>query len=560
MQQATATEPGAASGASPRASKLPEWLDVVAASLPFVFLCVERVDFRPLWDAEQYWQCVLDGAHTTANPLAFNCFGHPTMAYLWPIGLLQKLGFGHYALVIAFNVLFGILGLFAFAGLARLVLPGPARRLERAFLLTAFAVCPVVVASAIELTPDFGVLVFTLLAIRALAEERLVAAIAWGACASMSKESGVAVYSFAACAHVIAFGLRAPGELRDKLLRAARRAWVFVVPVGYVLVNQLRKRFAAGGGGEWVGAGSDVPLWRQALTVSMLDDLLFVALTMIFVLNAMWLPSLFVFAAALRSGGRAALRWATGTQRSSRDATPFEPAWFVVAFTLVATVLLLTRFRTFANVRYFLPVFPLLLLAFGRSLAELRVPMRGRAPLVAACAAIFFVSNTRTIDPVSRTIFGVFPFGDRSMLNVTSVTHECCGRGRDQLVYNLEFAELHYLADEAIPKLFGDRSRGAHALAMHADANWFFVTWLDARTLQRAAKGPGALSPGVWSAGLLAGAPREAWPPALYYLELPNMFDVSELARWGRNYDVGPRIEFRRGAYAIYARELTLKR
>lgn len=37
---------------------------------------------------------------------------------------------------------------------------------------------------------------------------------------------------------------------------------------------------------------------------------------------------------------------------------------------------------------------------------------------------------------------GTFDFGTHKMLKMTSLTGECCGYGRDQLVYNLEFVHL----------------------------------------------------------------------------------------------------------------------
>ena len=62
--------------------------------------------------------------------------------------------------------------------------------------------------------------------------------------------------------------------------------------------------------------------------------------------------------------------------------------------------------------------------------------------------AIFIPSLYRTLDPVSMKLFGTFDFGKHKMIKMTSLTNEeDSGFGRDQLVYNLQFMQFHYMQD-----------------------------------------------------------------------------------------------------------------
>ena len=84
----------------------------------------------------------------------------------------------------------------------------------------------------------------------------------------------------------------------------------------------------------------------------------------------------------------------------------------------------------------------LLLIPAYAALIRLGFGPRGRRTVLVAAGALTLVSAVRTVDPVSRSLYGTFAVGEHRMLRMTSITGECCGYGRDQLVYNLEFASL----------------------------------------------------------------------------------------------------------------------
>ena len=45
-------------------------------------------------------------------------------------------------------------------------------------------------------------------------------------------------------------------------------------------------------------------------------------------------------------------------------------------------------------------------------------------------------------------MYGSFNFGKFKILKMTSISGECCGFGRDQLVYNLQYTMFHYLQNK----------------------------------------------------------------------------------------------------------------
>jgi len=86
-------------------------------------------------------------------------------------------------------------------------------------------------------------------------------------------------------------------------------------------------------------------------------------------------------------------------------------------------------------------------------------------------------SNFRTLDIASRSIFGTFPFGSHSLLNMTSLAG---GLKLDALAYNLEFLQLEYLFADMIRDL---RPRSGSVLLM-GNAIYYFPPDVDGRNYE----------------------------------------------------------------------------
>jgi hypothetical protein len=114
---------------------------------------------------------------------------------------------------------------------------------------------------------------------------------------------------------------------------------------------------------------------------------------------------------------------------------------FMTVLFFVSAVVCLS-YRDFNNPRYVLIVQPWLMLLAFLALKELKLNPILRTDSIVAIVILIVLANFATIDPVSRNFYGTFKFGKRRLLHMTNITTECCGRGRDQLVYNLQYQQI----------------------------------------------------------------------------------------------------------------------
>ena len=521
---------------APRHSWARPWL-LLAAILPFAILCLTQWDYVPIWDARIYTDCLLRAAARGPFPAAYVCADHPTIAWAAVASLLSHLAPYRYGPVLVMQVLLGAVALWAFFDLARSLFPERARD---AVLLTAcLGVFPLVVAGAVDPNPDFGVLAFFLLLLRALLRGRFVEAGVAGVLLSLSKETGVLLLGLATGAHALLFLLRSPGAPAVRLRALLRYAPTLAGPVAFALWLALRPAQPGLHGGPLWGGQSLGDILRVLLSVDLGHPVFRAQLAGVFVLQFAWVLAL---AAAWRWGGKL---WGLFRRVPSGEA----PDLVFLDLLFFATLFALTRFRTFLNVRYFLPLYPLLLLCAAAALR--RLPTWRRDALVVALSCAFLLSNFRTVDPVSRGLWGTFRFGEHALLRMTSLTGECCGEGRDQLVYNLEHTQLHRLQDLAYAAL---RPGPGRELAANVRAEWFLTGPLEPLTFAR------TLAPGLPERQVLTleQVQRGLQPRTLLFLRYPNFADnAAQEALLGRWYAPGEVRRFARGGYALEVVELT---
>jgi hypothetical protein len=257
------------------------------------------------------------------------------------------------------------------------------------------------------------------------------------------------------------------------------------------------------------------------------------ALALVFVVGFLWLPSVLVGADAAIGAARAALRRPARSVPGANE----ELVTFVLVVT-AALVWILTRYVTYSNARYYLPVYPLLLIAALCALVRFRVPRRVREASLATLAVLLAISATRTIDPVSRRLWGTFRFGDRDVLRITTLTGECCGYGRDQLAYNLEFTALASVQDELYERL---RPTEKTALVVHDVADLFTVGPIDAASGRRTLRRDRVIRPSVVPASLMVRSGiqiPDGW--TMWFVAFPNMDNAATLTALRGRFDVGP--------------------
>lgn len=518
------------------ATRTDRW-ELLAAMSPFVALCLTQWDYVPIWDARIYTDCLLNAAARGPFPSAYVCAEHPTIAWAFLTSLLSHVVPYKFWPLLVMHVALGMTGLWSFRELARLVLPTSTRD---ANLLTAcFGACPLFVASAINPSPDFGVLIFFLLLLRSLTHARWVEAGVVGVLLSLSKETGVLLLGIATGTHAVIEFFSAPGGWKQRLRGMTRYAPTLAGPASFLIWIALRPAREAGQGGPLWGGKTLSEVILMLLSVDSTSPRLHAQLGTIFALQFAWIFTLAV-----------AWHWTqllAGIFRRSQP-RPHNSTIYLNAL-LITSTFFLTRYLPHVNPRYLLPTAPLLLLCAYHTFLQ-RKPTTRRTSIVGTLI-ILIASNFITADPVSRILWGTFSFGEHQMLRMTSLTGECCGEGRDQLVYNLQHTAFHHLQNVARPALSQDAD---HRFSGHPLADWYLVGSIDPATRRRT---------------LASGAPVERLltyprirdgvrPGTIYYLHLPNFADDSgqeaRLHSWYR--PTGTHV-FTYYGYRLHVTELT---
>jgi hypothetical protein len=516
-------------------AKRNEVIDIAVASLPALLCVLPLAAFVPIWDGRIYADCIRSAALSPSLD-HLRCAGHPSLAYaawltLWALARPDSpvpIALGGAALL--------VVALAAFHRIARRLAPGPERRLEALLLTAAFGLVPQLLAAIVHTTPDLGVCVFWLLAVAALLDESVVAAALWGTAAALSKENGLLIFGLSAACWTILYITRTQLDASTKRHRVLR-TWPLALPVvAYFVAERLKP---ANEIANMAIAWSDASLTRQFLSLSNLDNRFAAALASVLVINFAWLPSTVIVARALRK----CARWIVGAAHSQAHSREDK---FVLALFLV-TLWALTRFRSYLNLRYFLPIAPLLLLVAWRSLGDGARTRVIRCVALGAFCVLELVSVNRTFDPMAIAIFGTFPVGDRALLHMTSLTHECCGYGRDQLAYNLEFHHLGTLAGLSYQEL----APTGVPIAVNTGADWYTYGRIDPQTAARVF-GVGVPVQLVTRATV---AQSKVFPPELWFVSHPN-FSADELNEWKLSYDSVETRRFADGAYALTAQLL----
>jgi hypothetical protein len=162
------------------------------------------------------------------------------------------------------------------------------------------------------------------------------------------------------------------------------------------------------------------------------------------------------------------------------------------------------------------------------------------------------VSTVRMVDPVSRKIWGTFDVGDRSFLSITSLRRECCGHGRDQLAYNLEFTQFASLQDALYERI---EPTDSTVLVLPEYGDWSTVGTIDAVTHRRTMRSTGVVRPRV----LMAPDTYDLKAARAWYVEFPFIKDTTYIPLMARRFDISEPCRVTRDGYAFSVREMRLR-
>jgi hypothetical protein len=419
------------------ALRVPGRRGLLGIILLFVALVATRLDAIPIWDAKTYWACVQEAVHHAFDPLNFRCYNHPALVYLGLWGLTQYVWPWNPSVLYAVNALVGAASIVAFDVLLRVLFPNR-RGAEYTLVTACYAFAPLFVSHAVFVNLDYGATAFFVLFLSCLLTRRIWLASAFAIATLFTKETGAAACAAAALAFVVAFIFRpgVPWTQRVAMLRPYTPLVSVPVALGTFLLAMALFREEPGGFARLYAPTQIVsqPADEMVLNTNLADPSIRAFLIDIFILNWQWLYTA-VVAVAL---GAALIR----VERPDEEAGAPPRRGIFIALSLVLLVYIVTRFRFTNGARYVLLASPFVILAFYHALLSLTTRHVTRLLYLATCAVLVFLSNFRTIDVVSRKIFGTFAFGSHRMLDMTSIAG---GLRLDSIIYNLEFVYLQYL-------------------------------------------------------------------------------------------------------------------
>jgi len=516
-------------------------------------LLLSRASYVPIWDGFVYAEAINEAAKSPTIG-SLRLAGHASQAYAALAIAVQALAINSRWPLFVLSIALLYTAVLGFYRLASITYPGPAHRLDRALLTAIFLAQPTLLAAVMQPGIDLPLVPAFVWSIVWVLEGRRVAAILVATALAFTKETGVLLYTALVASYGVWSLLRGDATLRGyvrTVVRVAPLAIPLVVFVAYLFYRKYTR--PVGEEVVWTYAALRNESLLRQLIVPRIDRFLLSNVANVLVLNFAWI------ATAVIAGGTVVTARSIGSARSlhARWQATLDKLATVPGLLVMLTIVsgyLLTRVATFTNSRYLLGVMPLFVIVLYTALLALRVPGRGRQAMLGSYAVLLIVSAVRTVDPVSRWVYGTFDFGDRQMLRMTSITGECCAAGRDQLVYNLEFTELESLMNTAMTTLV---PRDSTLIMVPDSTDWYLVPRLDVRTNRRTTARDNARSLIVVETRPdSVHAYARQWRHA-YYLALPNGAAARGLRDLASAFAIGPEHRFRRGGYWLSVYSLT---
>lgn len=410
------------------------------------FILWPYIDFIQVWDGYWYWHLCLQSALAEKfNPMGFNCSDHPNMGFFLPIALFVRLKILDPLLsILTFQWVLTFFSIPIFYGISRSLMKPSSTPLIPLITTLMWAMHPLLLANSLVTSPELGSAVYMLGALWAIIYHKVWLVPIFGTLFVFTKEPMIMIYGFFLLAVTISIlpKISFSPSFFLAFYKIFQKIFIFLIPIFALLVYAF-VRVHVYNLNLFHGANSnDAQLQVSAGTFLKLIPLSTRQagiLVMIFFNSFAWIPAIFV--------SLGFLKWCYLSYRRS-SFIKVSPNAFKVILAFMISLYCLTRIIPYTNSRYLLPLVPLLLLLTPVAISYLNISLKFNIVILLAILGLFYQSQNKTLDPVSRWFFGTFDFGAHSLLSVTSYSGECCGgHGRDQLVYNLEFTKIFELQD-----------------------------------------------------------------------------------------------------------------
>lgn len=385
----------------------------------YVALRAHYWHIAPIWDSRVNYAALIYALQHPDDIMLFSVVGHICQGlflFFWLPGLWFADNFVRFNIWLTF---YSCLSIFAFYHLAALAAQEKLNGWELALCTALFAFHPTIISNMIHFNLDAGVLTFLLLYWLALWQGWRKTATFWAVIALFSKETA---YLLVPLPFLFCWLLQPRGQRRDWL----RAHWpVLALPYALLACFLFYKIVLRHQHAFWARRDLGGSLWTLLPFHRM-----FRGFHILMLMNFEWLL-LLVWAGLL-----ALIQWKRGKPPLS---APLWRSW-LMACVLLGAVYAVTRVTPNLIIRYVMVLPPVTLLGVACLLPC--IPRYARGGLCACLLGLLCWQDMRSVDPVAKSYFGTFRFGDHAMYNNSA--------RRDEMVYNLQFLNFYPVISRAI--------------------------------------------------------------------------------------------------------------
>lgn len=512
--------------------------------LVFFLVLSPHLNFVPIWDGAIYSRCLNTAVTNKFFLFNFNCVGHTSMIYVLLLSISQYLTLGKPLFLNLTNILLGFLSILAFYKILILIFR---KELEKEiFLVTClFAFFPTFLASVINLNLDFGMTAFYLLFLYALLYQKKILTVLFATATIFSKEPGVGLYLIALYFYLIFFIGRKKVGWKNKLASYLKNYYLFIPLIFFLVFVSYRLIYRQPV--LWINYG--VEQITQDLFSLNLGPTFQSYIATIFTVNFSWVLTLFIILFLLKKIVGRFFNF-----NLPKKAKINRQIVLMLFLSFFASLYLLTAYKTYSYPRYFLALCPQLIILFYISLVNLISNNKLRIVILLTVFILFFISIYKTIDPVSKSIFGTFNFGRHKLLNLTTISKECCGYGKDQLEYNLQYTFIPRLQN----KIFSDIKPSSRTFFVYNDdIPSDYHSNLDSKSFKRTLKDKKVIRPRYHSSSEIIKLKNK--PRIIYFLDYPTYDNSTPITNLLNYYLIKDTKKYEDHNYSIVVKTMQLK-
>lgn len=544
----------------------------------FIIRCF-YLDAVPRWDAASYWDALRVATESTKNAQSwddfyltlkrdYNAFGHTSMGYYGILVLGQLVDFPNLFILNLTNILLACLSIYCFYKILLWFFPDNRNRTEVLLATAAYAFNPLFFGCSIFLNTDFPVQVFFTAAFASLLYGRYLLFGIASFFMIFSKETGALFYGalglgigipalfsflrnpkhfFTIGPNYLFPGTHTPIIGDYKYWRALGRVLCLITP-GIILIAYMMIRkgevWAAESSLGWNSEG-----WN---TFGFRGEIVLARLSQTFILNFHWICSLLLIVLFFIGIGRkieSGTLFKSSSHRKLWAKLGLYIAFFLfVAFNVTYMTFILPRYVVAAG--FFLIFCLLIVLNYSIN------STKKRQAILAAILVLFGIQTFKTVDPVSKLVFGTAPFSENTILQIDG-QYQAVGNG---FVYNSEYT--------AVDKLFNIMQKtikmddNTRLYMWHRD--WWFPwlrngVYVNRKSYERTIDSRNGFSYNFVNIDDIGANPK---PQTAYYVYMPWLSKMSneqeELNLVRQHYSVGPSQVVGYMGYKIHIYQLTL--